>query len=131
MVRQAVHSADMYETASVNVRVNDVTPTPGKGKVLALASVEIDVAGVTFFLHGVQVVRSKDPNTGGEAVGVDLPRYRSPAGSWKQALTLPNELRRPIAHAVLDECCDLGITRRKARSAALGKVKNVSEPGRF
>lgn len=108
----------MKDTASVNVRVLSVEPVTTKGRLLSLASVEIDVDGITFALHGVQVVRSKDPNTGADAVGVDLPRYRSSDGSWRQALTLPPELRKPIAHAVLDECSDMGITRRKVRGLA-------------
>lgn len=105
----------MTDTAAVSVHVLSVQPVKAKGKLLALASVEIDVEGITFILHGVQVVRSKDPKTGAEAVGVDLPRYRSSDGSWQQALTLPPELRKPIAHAVLDECSAVGITRRKTR----------------
>ena len=90
----------MSETTSVHVRM------------LALASAEIAVAGVAFVLHGIQVIRSKDPTTGAEATGVDVPRYRAPDGTWRQAVELPPELHKPLAHAILDECCELGITRR-------------------
>lgn len=97
---------------TVHVRVLAVTPVAGKSKLLALASAEISVAGVTFTLHGIQVIRIKDPATGREATGVDVPRYRAPNGTWRQAVELPPELHKPLAHGILDECCELGITRR-------------------
>lgn len=102
----------MSETTTVHVRVLAVTPVTGKSKLLALASAEIVVAGVAFILHGIQVIRTKDPATGAEATGVDVPRYRASDGAWRQAVELPPELHKPLAHAVLDECCELGITRR-------------------
>ena len=76
----------MSDTTTVHVRVLAVTPVAGKGKLLALASAEIAVAGVAFTLHGIQVIRTKDPATGTEATGVDVPRYRAPGGTWRQAI---------------------------------------------
>ena len=102
----------MTDTTTVHVRVLAVTPVTGKSRLLALASAEIVVAGVAFTLHGIQVIRTNDPTTGAEATGVDVPRYRASDGAWRQAVELPPELHKPLAHAVLDECCDLGITRR-------------------
>lgn len=97
---------------TVHIRVLAVTPVAGKSKLLALASAEITVDGVAFTLHGIQVLRTKDLATGAEATGVDVPRYRTPDGTWRQAVELPPELHKPLAHAILDECCELGITRR-------------------
>ena len=102
----------MSDTTTVHVRVLAVTPVTGKSKISALASAEIAVAGVVFILHGIQVIRMKDQATGAEATGVDVPRYRAPDGTWRQAIKLPPELHKPLAHAILDECCELGITRR-------------------
>lgn len=102
----------MSETTTVHVRVLSVTPVAGKKKLLALASAEITVAGVAFMLHGIQVIRTNDPNTGAEATGVDVPRYRASDGAWRQAIELPPEMHKPLAYAILDECCELGITRR-------------------
>lgn len=102
----------MIETTTVHVRVLAVTPVAGKGKLLALASAEIVVAGVAFTLHGIQVRQMKDLDTNAEGTGVDVPRYRVPDGTWLQAVELPPELHKPLAHAILDECCELGITRR-------------------
>jgi hypothetical protein len=66
---------------------------------------------VCFVLHGLQVLRLRHPETGEEATGVDLPRYRAPDGAWQRALELPDELQRPIGDAILERCCELGITR--------------------
>ena len=100
------------DTATVHVRVLAVSPVTTKGRLLALASAEITVEGIAFVLHGIQVIWKKDPVTGGEGTGVDVPRYRAPDGTWRQAAELPPELHKPLAHAILDECCELGITRR-------------------
>lgn len=102
----------MSDTTTVYVRVLTVTPVTGKSKLLALASAEITVAGVAFTLYGIQVIRMRDQATGAEATGVDVARYRAPDGTWRQAIDLPPELHKPLAHAILDECCELGITRR-------------------
>lgn len=115
----------MSETTKVTARVLQVTPMLGRGKLLALADAEIVIDGVAFTLCGVQVLRSTDPQTGGEAIAVDAPRYRAPDGQWRLAAILPEDLRKPLAHAILDECTAMGITRRKARglsepSAAAG-----------
>lgn len=100
------------DTATVHVQVLTVSPVTTKGKLLALASAEITVEGISFVLHGIQVIRIKDLDTGGEGAGVDVPRYRAPDGTWQQAIELPPELHSPLARAILDECCELGITRR-------------------
>jgi hypothetical protein len=58
------------------------------------------------------VIRTRDATTGKDALGVDLPRYRDPTGSWRPALELPDELRKPLGDAVLERCCELGIAER-------------------
>ena len=103
----------MADTTTVEATVLEVQPV-GKGKLIALASVELMLDGVSFVVHGVQVLQVRHPETGAVASGVALPCYRAPDGSWKPAIDLPPELREPIGAAVLDRCCDLGITRRRA-----------------
>ena len=104
----------MDDRALIQATVIDIQPINGKGRVLALASVELLLDGVAFTIHGVQVVGTKHPVTGQEATGVDLPRYRTVDGSWKQAIDLPEELRQPLGDTVLEQCCEMGITRRVA-----------------
>jgi hypothetical protein len=100
------------DVARVEVTVLRVQPV-GKGRLLALASVELSIDGVALTLHGLQVLQLRHPGTGEPATGVDLPRYRTPDGRWQPALELPEELHAPIGKAVLACCCELGITRRE------------------
>lgn len=58
------------------------------------------------------VVQMKDPSTGAGATGVDVARYRAPDGTWRPTVELPPELHKPLAHAILEECCGIGIARR-------------------
>lgn len=99
------------ENALVTVTVVDVQAIR-KGQILALASVEIELDGVAFTISGLQVVRTREAISGREATGVALPRYRAPDGRWRPAVDLPDELREPVTAAVLERCCDMGITRR-------------------
>jgi stage V sporulation protein G len=103
----ALNSAQANDTTLITATVLDVQPVP-KGRLLALASVELVLDGVPLVLYGVQVIRLKHPLTGKEATGVELPRYRAPDGSWRQAVELPPELRRPLGDAVLEQCCLIG-----------------------
>lgn len=59
------------------------------------------------------MLRLRDPETGVEFSGVALPYYRARDGSWQPAIDLPPELCEPIGTAVLDRCCELGITRQR------------------
>lgn len=104
--------ADTEETTSVLCRVVDIQPIRGD-KLIALASVEIEIAGVCLTLHGVQLQRGQQG--GAEATAVTLPRYRTASGDWRSAITLPEELRRPIADAVLAACLELGVVRERFR----------------
>ncbi len=64
----------MTDTSLVEVTINDIRVIR-QGRVLALASAELTVDGVSFALHGMQVIRTRDATTGKDALGVDLPRY--------------------------------------------------------
>lgn len=101
----------MTDTSLVEVTAGDIRPIR-QGRVVALASAELMVDGVSFTLHGMQVIRARDATTGKDALGVDLPRYRDPTGAWRPALELPEELRKPLGDAVLERCLELGIAKR-------------------
>lgn len=67
-----------------------------RGRLVALANVLVDVAGVELTLQGVQVVREAD------GVVVRAPAFRHPRdGRWLPAVLLPPELRDAIGAEVL------------------------------
>lgn len=94
------------ETALVTARVLDLSPCH-HSDLLALADVEIVVAGVAFVLHGVQL-RADTRRT-----QVTLPRYRATDGEWRAAVTLPEELRGPVGDVVIAAGLDAGILKDK------------------
>ena len=103
----------MTDISLVEVTVGDIRVIR-QGRVVALAIAELTVDGVSFALHGMQVIRTRgDATTEKDALGVDLPRYRDPTGAWRPALELPDELRKPLGDAVLERCCELGIAERR------------------
>lgn len=105
------------ETALVTVTVLNVQAVQ-KGQIMALAAVEIELDGVVFTVNGLQVIRTREPASSREATGVALPRYRAPDGQWRPAVDLPGELREPVTMAILEQCCERGITRRLHPAAA-------------
>ena len=86
------------EVALVTCRVDSVTRV-NHPHLLALASAEIEVAGIAFRLDGIQVVAGKA--RGFATVQVKLPTYRGGDGQWRPAVALPPELERPLGDAVL------------------------------
>ncbi|HTH16079.1 MAG TPA: hypothetical protein VL974_05445 [Magnetospirillum sp.] len=86
------------EVALVTCRVDSVTRVTHP-HLLALASAEIEVAGIAFRLEGIQVVRGR--GRGFATVQVKLPTYRAADGAWHPAVALPPELERPLGEAVL------------------------------
>jgi stage V sporulation protein G len=87
------------------------------GRLLALAEVEIVVDGVGISLHGVRVVK-----TAPRSRGVQAPAYRHD-GVARPAVTLPPELARAVANAVLDE---FDAMRFAAAPGAAGKGKGAA-----
>jgi stage V sporulation protein G len=97
----------MTDSVPVTVTILDMQPVH-RGRLLALATVEVEIEGVVFVINGVQLTRITNPK---EGAAVDLPRYRDAAGEWRQAITLPDELRGPIGDAVREKSLELGITK--------------------
>ncbi|MDO8608834.1 hypothetical protein [Magnetospirillum sp. 15-1] len=85
----------MSETASVEVTVLNMVAVTG-GTTLAHADVSLLIAGVEIIIRNLKVSRLR-----GGRLGVELPTTRDPAGRWAPSMTLPEELHRPIASAVL------------------------------
>lgn len=84
------------DTEPVRATVLSIEPVCA-GRLLGFASVEIEIAGIVFELHGVRVIR-----TPRGTIGVDPPQYRGSAGASLPAVILPPELVQAIGGAVLD-----------------------------
>lgn len=86
------------DVALVTCRVDEVRRV-SHAHLLALASAEIEVGGVSFRLDGIQVVAARA--RGFATVQVKLPTYRGTDGVWRPAVALPPELERPLGEAVI------------------------------
>ncbi len=105
----ACYAADM-ETSTATISVIQVTAIHA-GRVLALADVELILDGVSLVIHGVQV-RADAAKT-----EITLPNYRAPDGSWRTAVTLPDEIRGPMGDAVIAAAMEIGILKEKAAAS--------------
>lgn len=83
------------ETLSVSFRVERIDRVSA-GRLVALATVLIDVEGVEFRIQGVRIMST---STG--LLTVEAPRFRSPGGEWVPAVTLPDDLKSAIANEIL------------------------------
>lgn len=86
----------MSETLAVTFGVTGIEMMRGAGKLIALANVEVDVAGVVMALQGVQVIR--EPSGG---LTCRAPQFRSGDGVWRSAVVLPDVLRDALGREVL------------------------------
>lgn len=99
---------DAEDSASSTVSITVLSIKPVNfGRIFALASVEVDISGVTLVLHGVRAIRVRPTGT-----RVDLPTFRDENGVWRDAVTLPDEISGPIGKAVLDELVERGLAVR-------------------
>jgi hypothetical protein len=80
---------------TVTFTVTGLERIEGHGRLLALATLEIEFDGVTLDLQGVQVIRR------GKRITTQAPRFRNPrTGVWAPAVVLPDELGAAIAQEV-------------------------------
>jgi stage V sporulation protein G len=93
-------------TSTVSITVLSVKPVKF-GKIFALASVEINIDGVLVLVHGVRAIRVHPSGT-----RIDLPMFRDENGTWRHAITLPDEISGPVGRAVLDELVNRGLATR-------------------
>lgn len=84
-------------TSTASIEVIRLDHTPGRGRLLGWAMVEVTLDGVAVTLQGVTVRRRQD---GRAEVG--MPSCRAPDGSLVPSVALPDELDDAIARAVLD-----------------------------
>ena len=99
-------------TTQVSITVLSVTPMRA-GKLFALAAVAIDIDGVLIEIHGIRAVHVPPA-----ATRIELPTFRDAAGRSRAAIILPEEVRRPIGDAVLEELVERSLAvRRPALSA--------------
>ncbi len=83
------------DIASVTFQVEHVEKV-NAGRLVALATVLINVDGVELRIQGVRIMSTP---TG--VLMVEAPRFRRPGGEWVPAVTLPEELKRAIAAEIL------------------------------
>jgi hypothetical protein len=87
----------MTETTSVTYAVDGTERVAGSGRLIALANVRIEVAGIEIMLQGLQVVRGGDG-----ALTCKAPMWRHPkSGRWLPAVLLPPELQAAVGAEVL------------------------------
>jgi stage V sporulation protein G len=99
--------ASVPATAAVGLTVLAVEPVKS-GKLFALATVEIDLDGVAIVVHGIQAVRCDPAGT-----RIELPKFRDQSGTWRSAVTLPEEIRAPLGDAVLEALIERGLAKRR------------------
>ncbi len=95
-------------TTTATISVLDVYPVNGHRDLLALADVELLLDGVPIVLHGVQV--RADANR----TEIALPKYRCTNGSWRAAVSLPEEVRGVMGDAVIAAALEKGILRERS-----------------
>ncbi len=83
-------------------------------KLFALVDVEMEVAGVSFVIQGVQARKVS------EGTSIHLPTYKDHDGAWQSAVRLPEELRDPLAAAVLEFLVTSGLARPRFTGALGG-----------
>ncbi len=89
---------DAAETVAVEYPLIATEVLPGRGKLAALAIVDLDIGGAVLELQGVQIVRGPP---GG--LVCRMPPFRHPHdGRRLPGIVLPTELMTAIADEVLD-----------------------------
>lgn len=87
----------MPDTIPVEFRVLAMLPVTGRGRLLYLADVTLEIAGVELVLQGVQVVRDE-----ANRLVCGMPQFRHPTtGTGHPAVVLPVELEDAIAAELL------------------------------
>jgi hypothetical protein len=100
---------------TVTFTVTALERIDGRGRLLALAALEIDFDGVVLQLQGVQVIRQ------GKRITTQAPRFRDPKnGVWVPAVILPDELGTAIAREVKSM-----LLRRPGRTLQQGSLSKV------
>jgi stage V sporulation protein G len=97
--------SEMADRTSVQFTVSNARRIEGK-TVFAMVDLEVGISGVVFSVFGVQAKRLP-----GGGTGIALPTFKDADGSWKPALQMPDEVRRPLAEAVLAFLMEEGLAQ--------------------
>jgi stage V sporulation protein G len=95
------------DTVPLTFTVTNARPVRSKA-LFAMVDVEVQIAGVAFEIMGVQARRLPEGGT-----SISLPTFKDEGGAWRPAIRLPDEMRAPLANAVLAFLVDEGLARRK------------------
>jgi stage V sporulation protein G len=94
-------------TAAIGLTVLAVEPV-SSGKLFALVTAEVDIEGVSVVIHGIQALRCDPAGT-----RIELPKFRDHTGTWRSAVTLPDEIKGPLGDAVLETLIERGLAKRR------------------
>ena len=99
--------ADEDETERVTFTIANPRTVNSKS-LYALVDVEVQVAGLSFAIVGVQIRHGR----GG--LSVRLPTHRDVNGAWRPVVEMPEELLRPLGNAVMEFLAEEGLAKRKS-----------------
>ena len=104
--------ADEAETERVTFTIANLRTVNSKS-LYALVDVEVQVAGSSFVIVGVQVRRG----IGG--LSTRLPTHRDVNGAWRPVVEMPEELLRPLGNAVMEFLAEEGLAERRSANIKL------------
>ena len=111
------------DTTAVTFRVSNARPVHAR-ELFALVDVEVLVGGVAFDIIGIQARREP-----GDKTSVRLPTFKDADGIWRPAIRLPDEVRAPLADAVLTFLMEEGLAKRRFEPlpcTSTGRVSVIS-----
>ena len=94
-------------TVPVTFTVRNARPINSKW-LFALVDVEIQVAGASFEIIGVQARREP-----GNMTSIRLPTFKDANGTWQAAIRLPPEMVTPMGDAVLAFLVEEGLAKQR------------------
>jgi stage V sporulation protein G len=95
------------DTTQVTFTVSNARPVTSK-TIFALVDVEVQIAGIVFGVMGVQARCEADGRT-----SIRLPTFKDSGGTWRPAIGLPDEVRVPLAEAVLAFLVEEGLAKHR------------------
>ena len=97
----------LADTTPVTFTVSNARAVASK-TIFALVDIDVQVAGIIFGIMGVQARREPDGQT-----SIRLPTFKDSGGTWRPAIRLPDEVRLPLAEAVLAFLIEEGLAKHR------------------
>ena len=97
--------ADDADTERVTFTIANPRIVDSK-RLYAFVDVEVQVAGLSFRIIGVQIRHD------GGGLSVHLPTHRDVTGIWRPVIEMPEELSTPLANAVMEFLAEEGLAKR-------------------